>query len=244
MQLDKESSFRKKHFFVFNQNSKLARNNDTRDTRDTRDFNINFTDKIVNKDNGSSIVNNLFYELYPNNIELFVDIILYVIVVINVLTILFFTLVKDVEKEIVQTQINNILDSILVDEKSLDETTLYNGSIPLKQYYISMKQNLISKLNSIPINQEEEEKIKKHNNEIFKNSMIFLVILNIIGIVILTLLWKFNNFDIVYYLKKNFVLGIFVVLTEILFLYIISKNYMYIDKKYIMKKLQEKITTK
>ena len=179
--------------------------------------------------------------MYPNNIELFVDIILYVIIVVNILTILFFTLVKDVEKEIVQTQINNILDSILIDEKSLGETTFYNN-IPIKKYYNLMKQNVISKLNSFPINKEEEDKIKKHNDEIFKNSMIFLVILNIVGISVLVLLWKLKNFDIVYYLKKNFVLGIFVVLTEILFLYIISKNYIYIDKKYIIKKLQEKIT--
>jgi hypothetical protein len=235
MKLDKEPYFKKKPFFVFNQNSKLFRNNNT------IDFNVDFTNRIV-RNYGEPIVNSLFDELYPNNIELFVDIILYVIIVVNILTILFFTLVKDVEKEIVQIQINNILDSILIDEKTLDETTLYNGVIPIKKYYNLMKQNLISNLNSVPVNQEEEDKIKKHNDEIFKNSMIFLVILNVIGIIFLVLLWKFKNFDIVYYLKKNFVLGIFVVLTEILFLYIISKNYIYIDKKYIIKNLQKKIT--
>jgi len=231
MQLDKKPSFKKNHF-VLNQNSKSFRN------KDTIDLNVEFTNRFVRKDD-KPIINSIFDELYPNNIELFVDIILYVIIVVNILTILFFTLVKDVEKEIVQTQINNILDSILIDEKSLGETTFYNN-IPIKKYNL-IKQNIISKLNSFPVNQEED-KIKKHNEEIFKNSMIFLAILNVIGIIVLFFLWKYKSFDIIYYLKKNLVLGIFVVLTEILFLYIISKNYIYIDKKYIIKKLQEKIT--
>ena len=243
MQLDKESFLKNKHFSVFNQNSKFLKN------KDIRDFNNNFTDKIINKNiygNGQFIqdgnnTNSIFDELYQNNIELIVDIILYVIVVVNILTILFFTLVKDVEKQIVQTQIDNILDSILVDEKSFGETVFNNESSLINKYSL-LKNNLILKLNSVPVNQEEEDKIKKHNEEIFKNSMIFLAILNVIGIIVLFFLWKYKSFDIIYYLKKNLVLGIFVVLTEILFLYIISKNYMYIDKKYIIKKLQEKTT--
>ena len=130
MQLDKESFLKNKHFSVFNQNSKFLKN------KDIRDFNNNFTDKIINKNiygNGQFIqdgnnTNSIFDELYQNNIELIVDIILYVIVVVNILTILFFTLVKDVEKQIVQTQIDNILDSILVDEKSFGETVFNNES--------------------------------------------------------------------------------------------------------------------
>jgi len=181
---------------------------------------------------------NLFKGLYPNNTELIVDVILYVIIVVNILTILFFTIVKNVEKEIIQTQIDNLLDSILVDDNTI------KGNILYEQLYKLMKQIIITKLNSIPINQEEEEKTKKHNDEIFKNSMIFLIVINIIAMISLIYLWKSNNFDILYYLKKNFILGIFVIITEILFLYIISKNYIYIDKKYIVKILQQKLSTK
>lgn len=179
---------------------------------------------------------NLFKNLYPNTNELAVDIILYVTLVVNILTFLFFTVVKNVEKEIIQTQINNLLDSLLINEDTVSVNALY------EQQYKIAKQNLIAKINSVQIDQEEEEKIKKHNDEIFKNSMIFLLVINILCIFSLFVLWKYNKFDILYYLKKNFILGIFVILTEILFLYVISKNYMYIDKKYILKILQQKIT--
>lgn len=179
---------------------------------------------------------NLFKNLYPNTNELVVDIILYVTLVVNILTFLFFTVVKNVEKEIIQTQINNLLDSLLINEDTVNVNVLY------EQQYKIAKQNLIAKINSVQIDQEEEDKIKKHNDEIFKNSMIFLLVINILCIFSLFVLWKYNKFDILYYLKKNFILGIFVILTEILFLYVISKNYMYIDKKYILKILQQKIT--
>jgi hypothetical protein len=181
---------------------------------------------------------NLFKDLYPNSTELIVDIILYVIVVVNILTVLFFTIVKNVEKEIIQTQINNLLETTLIDENT------FSGNIFYKEQHKLLMQNLVTKLNSIPINKEEEDNIKKNNDEIFKNSMIFLAIINVVSIFLLFILWKNNNFDILYYLKKNAILGIFVIFTEILFLYFISRNYMYIDKKYILKTLQQKISKK
>lgn len=197
--------------------------------------NTNSSDFISYTQDDNSLFR-LFKDLYPNRTEFIVDVILYVILVFNILTILFFTIVKNVEKEIIQNQINNLLNSILIDENTFDESILY------EQQYKFVKQNLIAKINSIPVNQNEEDKIKKNNDEIFKNSMIFLVIINVIGIICLVFLWRYQNFDILYYLKKNLVLGIFVFLTEIMFLYVISKNYMYIDEKYIMKNLQQKIT--
>lgn len=202
--------------------------------RNTNNNNRNSSEFISYTQDDNSLFR-LFKDLYPNRTEFIVDVILYVVLVVNILTILFFTIVKNVEKEIIQNQINNLLDSTLIDENTVSENILY------EQQYKLVKQNLIAKINSIPVNQNEEDKIKKHNDEIFKNSMIFLVIINVIGIICLVFLWRYQNFDILYYLKKNFVLGIFVFLTEILFLYVISKNYMYIDKKYIMKILQQKI---
>jgi hypothetical protein len=171
---------------------------------------------------------NIFKDLYPNTTEFLVDVILYVVIVVNILTILFFTIVKNVEKEIIQTQIFNLLDSIFIIDKNT-----FSGNV--------LYENLIKKINSVQIKQEEEEKIKTHNDKIFRNSMIFLLITNIIGIASLFVLWKYQKFDILYYLKKNSILGILVIFTEILFLYIISKNYIYIDRKYIFKTIQQKI---
>ena len=237
MHFDKEhlEPFFEKYKSIYTNNEQLNSNIFKNKFRNTNGNNSNSSDFISYTQNDNSLFR-LFKDLYPNRTEFIVDVILYVVLVVNILTILFFTIVKNVEKEIIQNQINNLLDSTLIDENTVSENILY------EQQYKLVKQNLIAKINSIPVNQNEEDKIKKHNDEIFKNSMIFLVIINVIGTICLVFLWRYQNFDILYYLKKNFVLGIFVLLTEILFLYVISKNYMYIDKKYIMKILQQKIT--
>ena len=77
---------------------------------------------------------------------------------------------------------------------------------------------------------------------IFKKSMTFLGVINIVCLVILILLWKYKKFDFMYYIKKNFILGLFVIMTELIFLYIISKNYIYIDKKYVIMETIKKIS--
>ena len=100
---------------------------------------------------------------------------------------------------------------------------------------------MIRKIENINSDIESETKIKENNEMIFKKSMTFLSIINIVCLVILILLWKYKNFDIMYYIKKNIILGLFVILTELIFLYIISKNYIYIDKKYVITETIKKI---
>ena len=52
---------------------------------------------------------------------------------------------------------------------------------------------------------------------------------------------QYSKYDFIYYLKKNIILGIFVIMTELLFLFVISKNYIYIDKKYVLSETMKKI---
>lgn len=201
----------------------------------------------------------LFGSIYPTYTEMISDIILYVIVVCNILTILFFTLVKDIEGDIVKQQINNLLDDIFIDNNmnnpkksdselhnapqnnyvNSDTTKLINM---INLYKNDIKNNMLNRMQNYKPDENSENIIKDNNEKIFNKSMIALAIINVSSIIVLFILWKYNKFDIVYYIKKNLILGIFVVLTEILFLYVISKNYIYIDKKYVLTETLKKIT--
>lgn len=214
---------------------------------------------IKNKNNVND--NMFFKDLYSSYTELISDVIIYVILVCNILTILFFTLIKDVEGEIVKQQINNLLDDIFSDIKTNDNSS--NNGNKLNDFIISntnndlQAQNILNKYNNIKNNlkvemtkklenigsdTESEKKIKENNEMIFKKSMTFLAIVNIVCLIVLFLLWNYKKFDIIYYIKKNFILGIFVIMTELIFLYIISKNYIYIDKKYVIMETIKKIS--
>lgn len=200
----------------------------------SKKFHLKLVDKYEKK--------KYFNELYPNYTEMISDIIIYVILVCNILTILFFTLVKDVEGEIVKEQINNILSDIIPKIKiNKDINFMKNNINKLDEFLNNFEIKLISNFDKLGINEEIENKIKKNNEEIFKKSMVSLLILNVVCFIILILLWKFNKFDFVYYLKKNLILGIFVIFTELIFLYIISKKYIYIDKKYVILETLKKI---
>lgn len=234
-------------------------------------YNTNRSNRLL-KTRKRKSTKRFFSDLYPNYTEMISDIIMYVIIVCNILTILFFTLVKDVEGEIVKQQINNLLDDIfsntednntkplpensknkdsneqnnqilsdldkLDDKYNVDTVSLINK---LNLYRNTVKMNMRSKIQNFQPDQETEDKIKDNNKAILNKSIIALVIINIAAIICLIGLWLYNRYDYVYYLKKNAILGVFVILTEILFLYVISKNYIYIDKKYVITETIKKI---
>ena len=200
-----------------------------------------------------------FKDLYPSYTEMVADIIMYVVLVCNILTILFFTIIKDIEGEIVKEQINNLLDDIFSDitinniendkknnnKPDIKNTNEQNQINLIIQKMEILKNNfnkkLTSKINNIQPDKETEKKIKKNNEEIFKKSLNVLLYINLFCIFLLFALVIYNRYDFVYYLKKNIILGIFVIITELLFLYIISKKYVYIDKKYVIMETMKKI---
>ena len=229
---------------------------------------------------------NYFNELYPSYTEMISDIIIYVILVCNILTILFFTLVKDIEGNIVKQQINYLLDDVFsnikYEDNVNDEENINGGENindgenineddilkkikelttsdfsdknslqtknnernivkKIKQYLTNLNITLKSKLTQIQPEETTETKIKENNQEIFNKSMIILSIINVICIILLIGLWFYNKYDYIYYLKKNIILSIFVIITELIFLYVISNKYMYIDKKYVLMETLKKI---
>jgi len=187
--------------------------------------------------------NNMFFkDLYSSYTEMISDIIIYVILVCNILTILFFTIIKDIEGEIVKQQINNLLDDIFSTIKINNNANTDKFNNLFISNTNNLKVEITKKIENITSDKETEKKIKENNEMIFKKSMTFLGVINIVCLVILILLWKYKKFDFMYYIKKNFILGLFVIMTELIFLYIISKNYIYIDKKYVIMETIKKIS--
>jgi hypothetical protein len=219
----------------------------------------NTNERVSNIQSNKERNNNRFFDkLYPSYTEMISDIIIYVILVCNILTILFFTLIKDIEGDIVKKQINYLLDDIfniksddkndnnesngmnnIIKTNNQDIQTIYNKWNDVKNTY---KNEIIKKLNETATDNESEKLIKENNDKIFNKSLLVLGIVNGICIIILFILWKYNKFDIMYYIKKNFILGIFVIITELVFLFAITKNYIYIDKKYVMMETMKKIS--
>ena len=173
------------------------------------------------------------------------------------MTILFFTLLKKIESDIVKKQITDILDDIFLNNE--DTTIFSNVNLPkiynfknkvidnfnididiLQKIQSNFKIYLKTKLNNIQSDTHNDNDIKINNEKIFKKSMLALLTINIICIFLLFALWSLNKYDIVYYLKKNLVLCVFVLLTELIFVYFITKKYVYIDKKYILLQLLNK----
>jgi hypothetical protein len=261
---------------------------------------VKYPKSILSKKNQKK--NMYFGDLYPSYTEMLSDVIIYVILVCNILTILFFTIVKDIEGNIVKQQINYLLDDIFSSVKNTKETEtqtintnenknieeikkLYDINTPeeikkliqdninnsninnsninnsninnsnyntnqfdpeliiqnFQKYKQDLKTSLKNSINNLQSDNVTEQKIKKNNDEIFKKSIMILSIVNIICLILLAVLWFYNKYDIVYYLKKNIILSLFVIITELLFLYIISNKYMYIDKKYVMMETIKKI---
>ena len=156
--------------------------------------------------------NNMFFkDLYSSYTEMISDIIIYVILVCNILTILFFTIIKDIEGEIVKQQINNLLDDIFnIDNNAINTDKLNDlfisntnnneAQIILDKFnYIknNLKVEMRKKIENITSDTETEKKIKENNEMIFKKSMTFLVLINIICLIILILLWKYKKFDFI-----------------------------------------------
>ena len=217
-------------------------NNENYNSNGSVKFHKMYTNNYKNK-------NKMFFsDLYSSYTEMIADIIIYVIIVCNILTILFFTLIKDVEGEIVKQQITHLLDDIFSDFDINNTNDIINKNNSTEIQILNKLNNIKSDLKiklekqiKDNINTDNEKKIKENNQIIFNKSMIILAVVNSICLLILFGLWKYNKFDLLYYLKKNMILGAFVIITELIFLYIISKNYIYIDKKYVIMQTMKKI---
>lgn len=145
------------------------------------------------------------------------NIIIEVVFVATFLTIFFFTYVTTVENDIIKDQVNYIVESMLEDTKNF---------IP-PEYLITLKNNLNTMKK--PDLTEADNEVRASNNKIkkfcYKGIGIGIVVLmGLTGLASYTL-----NFSYSHILFENFILLIFIALTEFVFLNVFARNFISAD---------------
>ena len=166
-------------------------------------------------------------DLYDNYFSMAADVLLNIAVISSVLTILFFTIGHTVEKIILEKQVENIV-------RDVKESPLYQYNKPY--FYDDLKNSL----DNYKPDSSVDEEIDRKNADIFNNTIKIVAIANSIIIFILLVLWWVSkkmkkDLNIGYYIVKNIILTIFITLTELFFLFYISKQYMYVDSNFMYK---------
>ena len=160
------------------------------------------------------------------NISLFTtNILIHVLIMSIFLTIFFFTVAKNVEKDIVKEQIRYVLDDFIGNSfKGLDSSQ--------KQY---IKKQINEKLNTDSL-KESDKKVQEQNKIIFNKSLVFLAVIVSILFFIIFALYLIYRFDIKYIKLLGIsalISLIFVAVTETSFLLLIAKSYLSADPNQI-----------
>lgn len=161
----------------------------------------------------------------------FGNILIHVGVLALFLTVIFFTHAKEVEKEIVQEQIDFIINNIIGDTFNvLDESDKTILRDKINNYFNSIDFSVEDKL------------VQEKNSKILQKALIFIVIL--VGVLLLIIVgmgvyFKWDSKYIKFLLISGVIGLIFVALTELSFLHIIAKNYLSADPKRIKRKVIE-----
>ncbi len=140
--------------------------------------------------------------------------------------ILFFTYGAYIEKKIVKSQVERLVESFT------SNVTELGFNIP----------NI-----EIPIDKSLDSEVKKNNDELLKRAFLYLTIGFLGGIILSVILWIYakKKFKFKHLVYENFALLLLVAITEIAFFGVISRNYRSLDsneiKKYTLVKLSEKL---
>lgn len=142
--------------------------------------------------------------------------------------ILFFTYGAYIEKQIVRSQVERLINNF-----TEDATKLY-GPMPS----INFPQSSDT---------EMDNKVKKSNDEIMKEAFIYLTVGFICGVLLSVVIWKYakKKFSFRHLVYENFALLLLVAITEIAFFGIVSRNYRTLDanevKRFILTEIAKKL---
>ena len=162
------------------------------------------------------------------------NILIHIAVMSSFLTIFFFTIAANQEKNILEEQINFILNSLVGN-------TLKPFSDTQKD---TIKNNLNDTMNKARDNlKSADEKVKKQNNTIIKKAFKFLgILVGIIAVIIIFMgiYFKWNKDNWMFLLISATMGLFFVAAIETLFLFLIAKGYYSVDPRKIKKKIVDK----
>lgn len=158
------------------------------------------------------------------------NILLHIIFMILFLFIFFYTISVQIEKHIVNNQIDFLINEFIGQSFS-------NLTNEEKQ---NIKNNYLSAFDNKEDLNNQDKLILKNNNEIYNKSLIYLVI--IISILlfivfIIALIYKWDFYNIKIFIYGGLVSLLFIGLTEILFLLTVTNNYIRSDPNKIREKI-------
>ena len=163
------------------------------------------------------------------------NIFIHVAVMSLFLTIFFFTIAANQEKNIVEKQINFIVDEFIGN-------ILFPLDNSLKEY---IKRKINSKLEDAKNDlKDQDKKVNVQNNKIIKKAFTFALIFLIIVIFIVgitSFYYKWPSHYIYYLIYSNIITLIFVAITETAFLFLIAKEYYSVDPNKIKLKILDKL---
>jgi len=137
------------------------------------------------------------------------------------LSIFYFTYASNIENQILNIQIKNLIDNLTSNIKDFNIDT---------NYLLNLIKNA-----KLPDLSKEDQDVTNSNSELIKKSLLMFGLFSLVTIIIIIILCYVYKIDIIYILKINFILLIFVAITEIFFLNIIAKSYRSVDPNLIKK---------
>ncbi len=138
------------------------------------------------------------------------------------IAVFFFTYVSGVEADIIKNQINGVITEFV-----------QSSQLILSPDEKSKIGQLIIQNMAIPDMSQQDKEATDNNNRLIKKSMIIFGSILGIGILILLALYLMYKFNIGELLKYSFIILGLVMLTEIMFVTFVTKNYKLIDTNYI-----------
>lgn len=138
------------------------------------------------------------------------------------ISIFFFTYVANVEEDIIKTQISGVISDFV------SSTNIFLTPEQKSQVGKIIIENL-----SVPDMSESDKEASETNNKLVKKTMVIFGVLVGVGILLIAVMWYFYRYDMAVILKYSLIILALVVMTEILFVTFVTKNYRLIDQNYL-----------
>lgn len=151
------------------------------------------------------------------------NIVMHVTSIALMIGIFYFTYVPVIEKEVVEREVSEVMDSIARDIHVLVPKDVLAALKPLVDEYVNA-----------PNMKKQDEEAAAKNRALMERAAIYLAVLLVVGIVVVLGLWYFFGIsDMTHLLISNGVLLVVVGITYFSFVTLVIKNYRSADPNYI-----------
>jgi hypothetical protein len=166
-------------------------------------------------------------------------VILQVILMFVFLTIFFFTYMGIVEKDSFKLQMNIIVDDLFDDIKVRDYVQPGQEDTAI---FILYGLSEVARKNSLKNAKKEDVEINDRNTKIKNKAFICVgIAIGLLVVIISILVFSGHHVPFALHIKESIIVLLFVALTEIIFLNVITKNYWSVDPSQVRYQLGESV---